>query len=333
MVVLDYLPTSFLHSTAHLALSIYSRVLKKPSPPPKWGSINWQGLYFPNPIGVAGGMDKNATHLKAWWALGAGFLEVGTVTPLPQKKNAGPTLKRFNKQQALWNHLGFPGIGAKAVAQNLKAFRGVYPTPVFANIGKNRNTDHEKSVQDYLQCILELYPYVSAFVINVSSPNTKGLSNLSYSENLKPLLLAVAEKLKTFEVKKPFFIKWGLGLSDKDFLKAFEVALECGAEGHIICNSLALGAGGEEEGSCFPNYGGISGRPVAKLSKKRLKLVLDFLGQGAKRKSQLIVSVGGILSKQDLLERLNMGADLAQVYSALVFKGPLFFKKLAARKF
>ena len=344
------LPPELAHWVADLFLSSYSKVVGIKQPP-QWRSVRWKNLYFPNPLAPAGGVDKSAKQIKAWWAFGAGFIEVGTVTPLPQKKNPGRVLDRDWKAKALWNHLGFPGDGAEAVRKRLKHLRQQHPlpTPVFVNIGKNRNTKNEEAEKDYLHCISSLYPYVDAFVINVSSPNTKGLKDLAQPHRLKNLLQAVREGLQNIEKSakkpKPFLVKWSPDMEEGEFLRALDIALECGAEGHIISNaryaryaggmatwplspietsaSNARYAGGMAERR-FPNYGGVSGAPLADMAKKRLKLVRAHLG--ANNKDQLLISVGGVLSFQDVLERLNMGADLVQVYSALVFNGPSFLR-------
>ena len=317
--IADLMPhTSY--QVAHLLLSLYSQMAPKKTPP-EWHSFYWKDIYFPNPLGPAGGMDKSAQHLRAWWALGAGFMEVGTITPLPQKQNASPTLKRCYKQKTLWNHLGFPGEGVDVVQKRLKSLQNYKPTPLFANIGKNRHTPNNKAEEDYQKCIAKLSPYVDAFVINISSPNTKNLSQLSEPQKLKQLLQAVKGALK--EHKKPFLVKWALDMNEKDFLQALDIALKNGAEGHIIGNSLTW----REPNSFWPSYGGLSGAPLKPFSQKKLTLLKKHLGP--EKKNQLIVSVGGVLKPEEVFERLKWGANLVQVYSALVFEGPSFLRKAA----
>ena len=305
---------------ADLLLSLYSGIAGKKAPP-EWQPVYWKNLYFPNPIGPAGGMDKSAKHLKAWWALGAGFIEVGTVTPLPQSKNRGPTLKRDWKRKALWNHLGFPGDGVEKIKQRLKKIQSFRPTPVFANIGKNRQTKNEQAHIDYIQCISALHPYVDGFVINISSPNTKNLTNLAKPTALKKLLQDIKQKLNSFEQIKPFLIKWSPDLNEKEFLQSLDVALKWGAEGHIICNTSTK----REANSPFPDYGGVSGAPLSHVSKKKLQLITKHLN--TEKKNQLLISVGGIIEPKDISERMKLGADLVQVYSALVFQSPFFFRQ------
>ncbi len=317
-----FLPAEWSHQLANIFLSVYSTCTHN-KPPSVWRPFKWNHLYFPNPIAPAGGIDKQAKFMKAWWAMGAGFIEIGTVTPRAQKKNHGPTLKKNNQQQALWNNLGFPGPGAAAIAKNLKALKHFKPTPIFANISKNRNTPNQDAAKDFLYCIQQLNPYVDAFVINVSSPNTPELSNLIQPQYLKKLLHTIQQELTTLSnPPKPFFIKWSPNLSEKDFLLSLDISLECGASGHILCNSTT----DRESNSLFPKIGGVSGKPLAKISEQKLTLIQKHLL--SERKHQLLISAGGILTPKDALQRLDMGADLIQVYSALVFQGLYFFQQV-----
>jgi len=321
--LVDFLPPTLSYHLAHLLLSFYSGVVgyKKP---PEWRPFRWKSLYFPNPIAPAGGIDKSAKHLKAWWSLGAGFIEIGTITPQPQKQNKGTILKRSIKEQTLWNYMGFPGEGVKAVKNRLKKLQNFYPhpTPIFANIGKNRQTSNEKAENDYVQCISTLSPYVDAFVINISSPNTKELRTLSEASHLRKIL----KLCKSVEQEKPLFVKWSPDMESEEFLRSMDVAIECGVEGHIICNTSVK----RNKTMPYPAYGGISGAPLADISKQRLLLAKKHLG--VDKKNQLLISVGGVIKPEDVLERLELGADLVQVYSALVFQGPFFFRKVFQQK-
>ncbi len=322
-MVTRILPPGFSHLLADFLLSFYSSVIEKKAPP-EWRPVHWKNLYFPNPLAPAGGLDKSAKHFKAWWALGAGFIEVGTITPLPQKKNTGPTLKKDWKTQTLWNHLGFPGEGVERARKRLEKAGSLRLTPIFANIGKNRNTHNKDAYKDYLKCISLLHSHVDAFVINLSSPNTKKLTELAKPKELKKLLQTIKQQLSSFQKTKPFFIKWSPDLSENEFLQVLDIALECGAEGHIICNTSTR----RETESVFPHYGGISGSALTDISKQRLKLTRKHLG--IEKKNQLLISVGGVLKPEDVFERLDMGADLVQVYSALIFQGPFFLRRVCS---
>ena len=324
-MVIDLLSPNLSHTLANYLLSFYSGIVGE-KPPPTWSPLKWKHLYFPNPLAPAGGVDKSAKHMHAWWALGAGFLEIGTITPQAQKKNLGCTLKKNSREQILWNYMGFPNDGTEAVQKRLLALQGFKPTPIFANIGKSRDTKMNKAVEDYLFCIEKLHPYVDAFVINISSPNTQNLRDLSQPEKLIQFLQTIQQKLASFSEKKPFFIKWSPDLSEKKFLMALDLSIQQGAEGHILCNTSVQ----KNAENGFPQHGGISGRPLSQMTKKKLELTHKHLGD--ERKNQLLISVGGVLEPVDVFERLNLGADLVQSYSALVFKGPLFFRKTSRLK-
>lgn len=312
-----WLPASLSHKLSPLALKIYSRVF--PSREPfRWKSFHWKNIYFPNPLGTAGGVDKNSLNVRDWWVLGAGFCEVGTITPKAQKPNPGRVLARDISTESLWNHLGFPNKGLDFALSRLKTLppAGKRPAPVFANIGKNRDTPLNQALSDYHTCIKALSPYVEAFVINISSPNTEGLRELFAGRNLVPFLKSL--KAAPGLGHRPLILKMSPDLSDSDFLRVVEESLQLGIDGFSICNSTLA----RKTGSSFPVYGGLSGRPL----KDRSLYLLKLLKAKSLEKKALIISVGGVLSPEDVTERLTAGAHLVQVYSALVFNGPGFFK-------
>ena len=317
------MPAHWSHLLASPCLSIFSSIAGSRKPP-HWKSFKWGNLEFPNPLAPAGGVDKSGRQIKAWWALGAGFIEVGTITPLPQKANKGVILKRNIRNQALWNYMGFPGDGVQAVCNRLKALGTQRSTPIFANIGKNRDTVLEESYKDYIQCISVLNPYVDAFVINISSPNTKGLRNLSTPTYLKTLLDQINCHFSSMKDKKPVFIKWSPDMDERDFLNALDQAGAYGVEGHIICNSSQI-LGRNLQQCVFSKHGGVSGSPLIDIARQRLMLAHKHLAYD--RKKYLLISSGGVLKPEDVFERLDIGANLVQVYSALIFDGPHFFLK------
>ena len=317
-----WLPPDWSHKLTPFALKIYSKIPSSSSSS-LWKSFYWRNLYFPNPLGTAGGVDKNVLNVKDWWTLGAGFCEVGTVTPRPQSQNPSPVLDRDIQSETLWNYLGFPNRGMKFALNRLKALPppGKRPAPVFMNIGKNRETPLEKAYEDYQTCIKALSPYVEAFVINVSSPNTKNLREIFGEENLIFFLKLL--RSKDLLMEKPLILKMSPDLSDRDFLRVVEQSLEAEIDGWCLCNSTAK----RGEKNPFPSHGGISGRPLKQQSLHFLKLLISFLKRENQAKDKLIISVGGVLTCEDVMERLALGAHLVQVYSALVFRGPGFFKR------
>ncbi len=283
-----------------------------------WRPFTWRGLYFNNPIGTAGGLDKDAHMISNLSRLAFGFLEVGTITPEAQSGNPGKVMDRNWQMQALWNKMGFPSEGALNVRENL--IREIeklntHRPPIFVNIGKNRNTSAEAAAQDYHKCAEILAPLADAFVVNVSSPNTSGLRDLQHGQHLKDILSSV----RTF--RNPLLLKLSPDLTRTDLDQILNSAIDSSVDGFILTNTTLSRA----QNSPFPKEGGVSGAPLATQSEKILEWTIQSLGP--QRNGLLIVSTGGILNSKDIQARLEMGADLVQVYSALVFQGPLFAKK------
>ena len=284
----------------------------------QWREKSWRHIHFRNPLGLAGGVDKNIEQVEAWARLGCGFLEVGTITPLPQQANPGKILARDISQQALWNKMGFPNKGLDQAIRKLENLSANRKVPIFANIGKNRQTPNEHAADDYKACIRGLESLVDAFVVNISSPNTKNLRDLLEPQVLKPFLQEVVSARKK---PTPILLKLSPDLDDEMLKNILGVSLEANMDGWIFTNTTLQRPGSLS----FPPEGGLSGQPLAPFSKKILKSALDHMG--AQRGDRLVISVGGIMNEQDIIDRLELGADLVQVYSALIFHGPLFFKQ------
>ncbi len=314
-----WLPTSWAHSLSPLALRWLNHFGE--GQPLVWKSKTWKNLVFKNPLGIAGGLDKNGEFLKAWWNLGAGFVEVGTVTPEPQAANAGKILSRNIAARALWNRMGFPSYGADEVHYNLSAFKP-YLTPVFVNVGKNRHTPLDLAADDYLAVMGRLQHLADAFVINISSPNTAGLRDLQKKENLVQLLLPLI-KFCQDRNDKPLLLKLSPDLTNEELKETVEAAFEVGIGGFVLVNTTLS----RTNDIPFPKEGGMSGQPLGHRSEEVLKETLKILGP--RREGKLIVSVGGIFTAEDAVRRLQLGADLVQAYSALVFEGLSFFKNIS----
>lgn len=266
---------------------------------------NLLGLDFSNPVGLAGGFDKNATMIRPLSALGFGFLEFGTLTPKPQKGNEKPRLFRLIQQESLQNAMGFNNQGGDKIALRLTK---TYPfvLPLGANIGKNASS--EQSPEDYLYLIKNFRDLCDYFTLNVSSPNTKNLRALQNEEFLNSLL---EEALKI--TSKPIFIKIAPDMEVKQALKLCENAVEKGVKGFIIANTST-------DYSLLDNnrtFGGISG----KLITKKNGVFFEELAKGLFGKAILIAS-GGIDSAELAYERIKKGASLIQIYTALIFRGP-----------
>jgi dihydroorotate dehydrogenase len=286
--------------------------------PPEWEPLEWRGLRFPNRLGIAGGVDKDATNIRSWWRLGAGFVEIGTITPQPQPGNTPPVLDRDVPHEALWNRMGFPSQGVKRVKTRLQEMRRPFLTPVFANIGKNAATPLESAADDYLELLRHLRGTVDGFVVNISSPNTKGLRDLLKPERLQSFLQPILAGKQ-----EPILLKLSPDMEPEELERVLGISHDLGMDGWILTNTSQ----GIRDGLKFPKEGGVSGRPLGPRSKELLAQALQILG--AHRQGKLIVSVGGVMNDQDVRERLALGADLVQVYSALIFEGPYFFRKVA----
>ncbi len=314
-----WLPTKWAHSLSPLVLRWLNHFGE--GQPLVWKSKTWKNLIFKNPMGIAGGLDKNGEFLKAWWNLGAGFVEVGTVTPEPQGANSGEIMSRNIPARALWNRMGFPSHGADEVHYNLSAFRP-YLTPVFVNVGKNRHTPLDLAANDYLSVMDRLKFLADAFVINISSPNTAGLRDLQKKENLVNLLLPLVKFCKDLK-NKPLLLKLSPDLTNDELKETVEAASEVGVDGFVLVNTTLS----RTQDIPFPNEGGMSGQPLGDRAEEVLKETLKILGPH--REGKLIISVGGVFTAEDALRRLQLGADLVQAYSAVVFEGLNFFKKIS----
>lgn len=275
------------------------------------------GLHFPNPVGLAAGMDKNGNLINYWSSMGFGFVEIGTVTPLPQAGNETPRLFRLPKDNALINRMGFNNDGQIEVAKRL-AKRHSHII-VGGNIGKNKITPNEDAIHDYLSCFNSLYNYVHYFVVNVSSPNTPNLRELQEKEPLKELLWALQKANHTKPKEKPIFLKIAPDLTDSQLDDIIEIVQETKIAG-VVATNTTLSRNGLKTAPEIINVigaGGLSGQPI----KKRSTEVIRYLAQKS-GKSFAIIGVGGIHSAEDALEKLEAGADLVQLYTGLVYEGP-----------
>lgn len=307
-----YLPAEWGHALAPFAINASSWF----SSPAEWRSFSWKGIYFANRLGTAGGFDKSGVMIDACYRLGFGFVEVGTVTPLEQKPNPGKIIDRDWDSKTLWNKMGFPSVGVTAVVNRLKSKRT--KVPVFLNIGKNRTTPNESADGDYAVVIQKTHDWVQGFVINISSPNTKGLRELQSKE----YLLKFLSRLRPMS-SKPMLLKLSPDLSAEELEGVLEALIEAKFDGVILTNTTVQ----RGEGSSWPVEGGLSGAVLKEQSEVALQRARAYLD---KRQSDLLlVSVGGVLTPKDVAKRLELGADLVQVYSAMVFEGFAFPKNVA----
>ncbi|EAH4852182.1 quinone-dependent dihydroorotate dehydrogenase [Campylobacter jejuni] len=274
---------------------------------------NLLGLDFNNPVGLAGGFDKNATMIRPLSALGFGFLEVGTFTPKPQEGNEKPRLFRLVKQESIQNAMGFNNEGAEKIALRLvKTYPFVLPLGV--NIGKNKITPNDKALEDYFTLFRDFKDLCDYFIVNISSPNTKNLRELQNDDFLNTLL-EEAKKITS----KPILIKIAPDMKIDDALNLCENAIKKGADGFILANTSV-------DYSLLDNnrtFGGISGRLITEKSGIFFKEVAKILFG-----KTLLIASGGIDSADIAYERIKNGANLVQVYTALIFKGPSLVKNI-----
>ncbi|HCY46327.1 MAG TPA: dihydroorotate dehydrogenase (quinone), partial [Flavobacteriales bacterium] len=281
------------------------------------------GIKFPNPVGLAAGLDKNAEVAAEMHALGFGFIEVGTVTPKPQDGNPQPRLFRLKEDTGLINRMGFNNKGVESMVERLKKM----PKNVIigGNIGKNKLTPNENAVDDYVICFEALFDYVHYFVVNVSSPNTPGLRDLQDKEPLTALLneLQRLNNLKT--TPKPILLKIAPDLTNEQLDDIVEILAVTKISGVIATNTTISRENLITTDSAISaiGNGGLSGKPL----KDRSTEVIRYLKTTSKNAFP-VIGVGGICSAEDALEKIEAGADLIQVYSGFVYEGPAMIKKI-----
>ncbi|MCO8044119.1 quinone-dependent dihydroorotate dehydrogenase [Acinetobacter bohemicus] len=307
------LTLSLLQSTHKMGL-VHQRVAAKP--------VSCMGIEFPNPVGLAAGLDKNGAYIDALASQGFGFIEIGTITPRPQAGNPHPRLFRLPQAKAIINRMGFNNDGVDKLVENVKAakFKGV----LGINIGKNADTLVEKAVDDYLICLEKVYNYASYITVNISSPNTKNLRSLQSGDALTELL----ETLKNRQLELaqehqhyvPLVLKVAPDLESEDIAFIAKQLLQYKIDGLIVTNTT-LSREGVEGLAYAEEAGGLSGAPVFEKSTACLAAFAGIL------KGQIpLIGVGGILSGADAVAKKQAGASLVQVYSGLIYTGPKLVK-------
>lgn len=271
------------------------------------------GKTFENPVGLGAGFDKNSDHIEAMKALGFGFTEVGTITPLPQDGNPKPRLFRLIEDRSIQNAMGFNNKGMEHTANILAKYKNSI-FPIGVNIGKNKITSEAAALSDYEKLIKKLGIFGDYMVINISSPNTPGLRNLQNEEFITSLF-KMAKKL----TKKPILLKIAPDMSNDEAVNLCKIAISAGASGIIATNTTV-------DYSLTPNakdFGGISGELLKVKSRNLFKAIgKEFYGK------TLLISVGGIDSAKEAYERIKDGATLIQVYSMLIYEGPSLIKNI-----
>jgi dihydroorotate dehydrogenase len=295
--------------------------------------IELAGLRWPNRVGLAAGLDKNARCIDAWSAMGFGFVEVGTVTPLPQPGNPKPRMFRLTQAQALINRLGFNNEGLQAFVQNVQAAR-CRQTPegrsrmlLGLNIGKNAATPIERAQDDYLRAMEGVYPHADYITVNISSPNTQNLRSLQSDEALERLLGALAQRRESLMQSQgkrvPLFVKIAPDLQD-DQVDLIAQSLQRHGMVGVIATNTTLSREAVQGLPHAQEAGGLSGAPVLHASNRVIARLRAALGPRFP-----IIGVGGILSGEDALSKLRAGADVVQIYTGLIYRGPELVHEVA----
>ena len=317
------LPPETAHALAVATLRMHG-ALPEPAlapAPANDDSATLNGLRFPNRLGVAAGLDKNAVAAAGLARLGFGFVEVGTVTPRPQRGNPKPRLFRLQEDAALVNRMGFNSAGAAAVAANLRRLRPRLGIPVGVNIGKNRDTRLAEAVGDYEACLTALHDLADYIAVNLSSPNTPGLRELqapALARSLIERLAALRQRLATERgcARKPLFVKVSPDLPAESLDATALAVLEAGADGLIAVNTTAIRSPTLRSRHAGER-GGLSGRPLSAVALDSVRRLRGLIGDGP-----TLIAVGGIGDAEAARAMFDAGADLVQLYTALIYQGP-----------
>ncbi|MDD9894014.1 MAG: quinone-dependent dihydroorotate dehydrogenase [Gammaproteobacteria bacterium] len=280
------------------------------------------GLRFPNPVGLAAGLDKNGECIQAFDAMGFGFVEIGTVTPRPQPGNEKPRLFRLPEHEAIINRMGFNNHGVDALVERAKKARksGKLQAVLGINIGKNKDTPNENANDDYLICLRKVYVVADYVTVNLSSPNTPGLRDLQHGEAMDELLTALKAEQAKLEAEHgryvPVLVKIAPDLTDEEVADVAERLQRTGIDG-VIATNTTLSRDAVAGHQHADEAGGLSGAPVQQRSTEVVRLLRQNLG-----KEYPIIAVGGVASKADAAAKKAAGADLVQVYTGFIYQGP-----------
>jgi dihydroorotate dehydrogenase len=316
------------HRLSLPSLQLLHRVGLAPLPgaPLVANATRLMGLEFPNPVGLAAGLDKNGEYIDLLAAFGFGFIEVGTVTPRPQPGNPKPRMFRLPQAEAIINRLGFNNEGVDALVANVRRAR--YRGILGINIGKNFDTPMERAVDDYVACLRKVYAHASYVTVNISSPNTRNLRQLQQADELGRLLAALADERTRLARESgrnvPLAVKVAPDLEQSAIAAIAALLVEHGIDALIATNTTVSRASvaGMPHGA---ELGGLSGAPLRSLSTS----VLRAFGRELRGRIP-IIGVGGILSAADAREKIAAGASLVQLYTGLVYRGPRLAREVIA---
>lgn len=279
------------------------------------------GMTFPNPVGLAAGLDKDGAYIDALATLGFGFIEIGTVTPRPQAGNPQPRLFRLPKAQALINRMGFNNQGIDACIANIQGSQFCARGGVLGiNIGKNADTPIDQAITDYIYCLEKAYPYASYITINISSPNTSNLRELQYKNAFNTLLSTLKAHQQQLADKHQRYVPLAIKIApdlESEQIKHIAEGITTHSIDGIIATNTTLARHNLAPGRHIHETGGLSGAPLFESSNNIIKTLRTQLG-----KTFPIIGVGGIMSADNALQKQSAGANLVQIYTGLIYQGP-----------
>ena len=313
--LLFLLPPEQSQNISHFFLKLFSGLYKS-----KQTHLFVKGLRVKNRLGLAAGLDKNARLINEFDNIGFGFVEVGTVTPKAQYGNPKPRIKRLISHESLLNSLGFPNEGVRSIKSRLKKVSGDICLGV--NIGPNKDTIPEEVINDYLLCYEEVFEYADFVTINISSPNTPNLRSLHSAENFKVVIDAILSERNRHQKKPKIFIKISPDEESKTYTNLIETINNSAIDGVIISNT-SNNQNLKNSLNVAHLPGGISGKSLKNSSNKILKEIKAMIN-----KEKIIVAVGGIFDVDSYNEKFELGADLVQMYTGLIYEGPNLVKRI-----
>ncbi len=281
--------------------------------------FNFEGMVFKNRLGTAAGLDKNGDFIDSLGGLGFGFLEVGTVTPLPQYGNSKPRVFRNYEEDSIINRLGFNNKGVDYLVENLKKrkFEGI----VGVNIGANKSSSGDQRIEDYLICLEKVHQFADYITVNISSPNTPNLRELHSKNYLINLLDSIEKKAKSLDIKKSLFLKISPDESNQTIDSIVELVNNSIFSG-LIATNTTVDKSDLENKKFIKIDGGLSGKPLLLKSTNKLSYIRS------KSKNMPLIGVGGVMNDQDFKAKLKAGADLVQIYTGFVIKGPKLLNQI-----
>ena len=319
---LRFLPPELAHSVALNGLNLIYKIglINFLFPmPQKVKSFNYKNLTFMNQLGLAAGLDKNGDFIDALGALGFGFIEVGTVTPLAQPGNSKPRIFRFLSKQAIINRLGFNNKGVDHLVAQIKTRK--YKGILGVNIGSNKNSEGQKRINDYIECFEKVAPFSDYITINISSPNTPNLRALHSQENLLPLFEALSIARQKLSYSNPIFIKLSPDESTETISLIMEEIRNYNFDG-VISSNTTIDKTLLKDSDAQGLVGGLSGKP---LYEKSNALLSDLHSLDP---NILKIGVGGVFTQEDFAKKINLGASLVQIYTSFIYEGPQIVSKL-----